>query len=386
MGNTQKAAKPKPEPANAIRAPPVGDPIYDPASPDNFPLPHSQHLSPAVAVVTQPHPQPNAVSGSNSFCPIRPQDFHARVQEFDSANVYEKQLYELAAHPVLLTQELYDVRIPEVMAKNRYVNILPPRENGRVRLTKRPEDTDEYADYINASLFRSHLVGPDGKYRLYIATQAPVPESICDFWRMVWEQGSTLIVMLTKESEESENKAHSYWNDDIPTTFGDITVSVLGGPDEAFKNFTITDGLVVRHFDVRCGDKRRIVNHIQYTLWPDHGVPQECSHMAALLELYRILRNDADKGVLPTQDSAPIIVHCSAGVGRTGTFIVLDTILDNLASQHPQPIDLMRALFELRKVRPNSIESAAQYQFCYKVIDYCLQHRRVFGASTRALH
>ncbi|EDQ89670.1 uncharacterized protein MONBRDRAFT_8034 [Monosiga brevicollis MX1] len=194
------------------------------------------------------------------------------------------------------------------LLKNRYGNIVA-YDAGRVKLSQIGDDPS--TDYINASWVDAYKQ-PNG----YIASQGPVPNSFLDFWRMVWEQNACTIVMVTHEVEKGRIKCHRYWPDPTSTpptqtlSYGDVTVTHLRA--EAHRHF------VVRTFLVRCNSEERTVKQFAYTSWPDHGVPLTTAELLGF-------RNAVNAGT-PNKD-VPIVIHCSAGVGRTGTYIAIDTLV-----------------------------------------------------------
>eukprot|EP01006_Ploeotia_vitrea_P037061 TRINITY_DN66088_c5_g1_i2.p1 TRINITY_DN66088_c5_g1~~TRINITY_DN66088_c5_g1_i2.p1 ORF type:complete len:182 (-),score=79.91 TRINITY_DN66088_c5_g1_i2:101-646(-) len=166
----------------------------------------------------------------------------------------------------------YVVASKQAKDKNRYVNVLPNNTH-RVRLS--PIDGVEASDYINASHCRVPLRGV--KFR-YIAAQAPPAPAFNDWWRMVWEQGVKLMLMITRLMEKGRVKASIYWPtlESQPEAFGDITVSLIRAAQPSA-------GLKVRTLQLQRGEETRIVQHLQFTAWPDHGVPNK---FASFVELF----------------------------------------------------------------------------------------------------
>ncbi|RMC08403.1 hypothetical protein DUI87_14647 [Hirundo rustica rustica] len=213
--------------------------------------------------------------------------------------------------------------------KNRYIDILPYDHN-RVELSEMPGDPG--SDYINASYI-------DGfkEPRKYIAAQGPKDETTDDFWRMIWEQKATIIVMVTRCEEGKRNKCAQYWPsmENGTATYGDIIVKIYESktcPDYVIQKLHITNG--------RERTAGRDVTHIQFTSWPDHGVPED-PHL--LLKLRRRVN------ALSNFFSGPIVVHCSAGVGRTGTYIGIDAMLEGLDTEGR--VDVYGYIVKLRRQR-----------------------------------
>jgi len=249
--------------------------------------------------------------------------------------------------------------------KNRYSNVLPP-EKTRVKIT--PLDDIEGSDYINASFITVHATQEE-KYS-YIATQGPLPNTINDFWKMIWEQGTEIIVMLTKEIENTKVgfakvKCDRYWPD-TTDRYGTIEVTVAEVEER--------NELIIRKFIIKnClnnSDETRDILQLQYTAWPDHGLPPSTTEFLHLIALV----NEANS-------HSPISVHCSAGIGRSGTFCAIHSTLETfkhslksservggLDQEFSPPTDLIKSILELRDQRPGMVQTKEQYMFCYLAI------------------
>ncbi|RLW06003.1 hypothetical protein DV515_00004999, partial [Chloebia gouldiae] len=230
--------------------------------------------------------------------------------------------------------------------KNRYVDILPYDHN-RVELSEMPGDPG--SDYINASYI-------DGfkEPRKYIAAQGPKDETTDDFWRMIWEQKATIIVMVTRCEEGKRNKCAQYWPsmENGTATYGDIIVKIYESktcPDYVIQKLHITNG--------RERTAGRDVTHIQFTSWPDHGVPED-PHL--LLKLRRRVN------ALSNFFSGPIVVHCSAGVGRTGTYIGIDAMLEGLDTEGR--VDVYGYIVKLRRQRCLMVQVESQYILIHQAL------------------
>ncbi|XP_065056870.1 mucin-22-like [Rhopilema esculentum] len=235
--------------------------------------------------------------------------------------------------------------IPENRGKNRYVNVLA-YDKTRVKLSY--TDDEIGSDYINASYVHGYK-----HPRAYIATQGPLPGTTDDFWRMIWEQNTFNIVMATQCMERNRVKCHQYWPGTQPTAYGDIVVSLLS--EVAYPDW------IEREFLLEVEDEgSRNIKHFQYVAWPDHGVPKNAS---TVLDFIHTVRSH----ILPRQ--GPLVVHCSAGVGRTGTLIAIDIIMDRL--QDEDTIDVYLTLCMMRIQRCNMVQTEDQYIFIHRVIvDY----------------
>ncbi|XP_025023427.1 receptor-type tyrosine-protein phosphatase H [Python bivittatus] len=234
----------------------------------------------------------------------------------------------------------------ENQAKNRYSNVLP-YDNARVQLTLKQEDPN--SDYINASYMPGYR-----KEKEFIAAQGPLLATLYDFWRMIWEQHITTIVMLTNCIENGRVKCERYWPlDYTPCTYDDITVSVI--TETIFPDWTIRDFSIKR---MSMSEVRR-ARHYHYTSWPDHGVPQTTD---TILHFRDLVREHLDK----MKDNGPVLVHCSAGVGRTGTFISLDSLL--CQAQDQGEIGVFSFVEKLRMNRPLMIQNEDQYVFLHQCL------------------
>nr|XP_027801354.1 receptor-type tyrosine-protein phosphatase C isoform X1 [Marmota flaviventris] len=239
-----------------------------------------------------------------------------------------------------------DARKPFNQNKNRYVDILPYDYN-RVELSE--INGDAGSNYINASYI-------DGfkEPRKYIAAQGPRDETVDDFWRMIWEQKATVIVMVTRCEEGNRNKCAEYWPsmEEGTRAFGDVIVKIYEHkkcPDYIIQKLSITNK--------KEKTTGREVTHIQFTSWPDHGVPED-PHL--LLKLRR--RVNAFSNFF----SGPIVVHCSAGVGRTGTYIGIDAMLEGLEAEGK--VDVYGYVVKLRRQRCLMVQVEAQYILIHQAL------------------
>ncbi|XP_071082388.1 receptor-type tyrosine-protein phosphatase epsilon-like [Haliotis cracherodii] len=226
------------------------------------------------------------------------------------------------------------------MNKNRYNNILP-YDDSLVPLRK-----EGGADYINASYIHG-FKSP----RKFISTQGPMNQTVVDFWRMVWQEGSREIVMVTNLLEQGVHKCHMYW---LPKgengRYGNINVT----QEKAIQRAYYTVRIFSLHH--RKDDTRREVTQYHFTSWPDHGVPTAPS----LVSFWRHARtrsqpNDGQAG--------PIIVHCSAGVGRTGTYIGLDILMNEALVE--EKLNFFMTVISMREQRLNMVQTQGQYKFLH---------------------
>jgi len=232
--------------------------------------------------------------------------------------------------------------------KNRYANVIA-YDHSRVVL--QPVDGVVGSDYINANYCDGYR-----KQNAYIATQGPLPETFADFWRMVWEQRSSTIVMLTRLEERARVKCDQYWPARGTETYGVMCVTLTDTQELA--TYVIRTFQLQRVSSAHMGyTDRREIKQFQFTAWPDHGVPE---HPAPFLQFIRRIHT------LNPADSGPIVTHCSAGVGRTGAFIVIDSMLERM--KHERTVDVYGHVTCLRAQRNYMVQTEDQYIFIHDAL------------------
>ncbi|XP_015790177.1 tyrosine-protein phosphatase non-receptor type 11 [Tetranychus urticae] len=248
---------------------------------------------------------------------------------------------------------------PENRAKNRYKNILP---FDYTRVILRDGDASIGSDYINANTIKPEDDNTGTPSKTYIATQGPLSNSVDDFWRMLWQESSRVIVMTTKEVERSKNKCARYWpHEGQSKDYGKIKVKCLS--EKPPKDYILRELEVSKEGE----PETRIVYQYQFTAWPDHGVPTYPGCVLNFLHEVNV-RQESIEG------SGPIIVHCSAGIGRTGTFIVIDMIIDQIKRQGLDcEIDIPRTIQMVRSQRSGLVQTEAQYQFVYLAVEHYIE-------------
>ncbi|XP_066511325.1 receptor-type tyrosine-protein phosphatase S-like isoform X6 [Hoplias malabaricus] len=227
--------------------------------------------------------------------------------------------------------------------KNRYANVIA-YDHTRVILS--PVNGVVGSDYINANYIDGYR-----KQNAYIATQGPLPETFGDFWRMVWEQRAASVVMMTKLEEKSRIKCDQYWPSRGTDTYGLVQVTLLDTMELAT--------FCVRTFSLHKSgcNERREVRQFQFTAWPDHGVPEYPTPFLAFLRRVKACN---------PPDAGPVVVHCSAGVGRTGCFIVIDAMLERI--RHERTVDIYGHVTLMRSQRNYMVQTEDQYGFIHEAL------------------
>ncbi|XP_017582096.1 PREDICTED: tyrosine-protein phosphatase non-receptor type 5 isoform X2 [Corvus brachyrhynchos] len=249
---------------------------------------------------------------------MSPREQSAREYLQTASNILtEEELHKKALDPFILQAEFFEIPmnfvdpkeydIPGLVRKNRYKTILP-NPHSRVCLTSADQD-DPLSSYINANYIR----GYGGQEKVYIATQGPIVNTVTDFWRMVWQERSPVIVMITNIEEMNEK-----------------------------------------------GEEVRNLKHYWYTSWPDQKTPDQAPPLLQLvLEVEEAMQSAEEK-------NAPVIVHCSAGIGRTGCFIATSVCCKQLKNEGI--VDILRTACQLRLDRGGMIQTCEQYQFVHHVM------------------
>ncbi|KAM4773566.1 receptor-type tyrosine-protein phosphatase F isoform 8-T9 [Cyanocitta cristata] len=227
--------------------------------------------------------------------------------------------------------------------KNRYANVIA-YDHSRVILTS--IDGVPGSDYINANYIDGYR-----KQNAYIATQGPLPETLSDFWRMVWEQRTATIVMMTRLEEKSRVKCDQYWPSRGTETYGMIQVTLLDTVELA--TYTVRTFALYKNGS----SEKTELRQFQFMAWPDHGVPEYPTPILAFLR--RV------KACNPT-DAGPMVVHCSAGVGRTGCFIVIDAMLERM--KHEKTVDIYGHVTCMRSQRNYMVQTEDQYIFIHEAL------------------
>ncbi|XP_067677195.1 receptor-type tyrosine-protein phosphatase T-like isoform X2 [Haliotis asinina] len=323
-------------------------------------LPISQNANPTVSL--------DDISEASDLSTVNPLYEHTGAvlnlphikmcPELQEDSSVEQMVQEFRNLPASSNKASHCGRLTENMSKNRYQDILP-FDTTRVCLTVEKEDQ---SDYINASYIDGYRNQSE-----YIATQGPQSHLMLDFWRMVWQVEATKIVMLTRLVEAGFVKCDKYWpccSIDCKT-YGDVSVQCI--EERVFEHYT------TRQFAVwKANSQTRKIHHLHYTSWPAHCVPDE---VTSLIDFYKVVKNtDAD-------EEGPTVVHCSAGVGRTGTFLALGHLIEQ--SRYEGQACVFACVQGFRLQRMNMVNTVEQYILLYRALIEALKTRGILPDNCR---
>ncbi|XP_033746096.1 LOW QUALITY PROTEIN: tyrosine-protein phosphatase 99A-like [Pecten maximus] len=307
--------------------------------------------SPPTTVINIPEPLEEI-----SYQPIPVADFlqHVRSLHADSDVGFSQEFADINKQTCGWTIRADASNQHENKSKNRYINIIA-FDHSRVML-KPINGRLRSSDYINANYADGYK-----KPKAYIATQGPLPSTFADFWRMVWEQNSVVIVMITKLVERGKRKCDQYWPDDGIELYGPIQVKHLNTFSRAHytvRMFSLKNTKLKKQYS------ERIVYHFHYTEWPDHGVPD------FTLPVLKFVQKSA---YINPPGAGPIVVHCSAGVGRTGTYILIDSMIEEMKDKGT--INVAGFLLHIRRQRKFLVQTEEQYMLIHDAIaEYILSN------------
>ncbi|XP_078574491.1 receptor-type tyrosine-protein phosphatase S-like isoform X2 [Branchiostoma floridae x Branchiostoma japonicum] len=303
-----------------------------------------------VSVKPKPKPGPKPKLAKKPSAAMQIPNFDEPISirnleaEFDLRAANGNQFFseEFSALPAKLGREHAEAYYSDFnTGRNRFKNIIA-YDNARVQLT--PISDNPGSDYIHASYIDGYSVP-----RKFIATQGPLPNTVDDFWRMMWETGSKAIVMVTNLMENNKQKCTQYWPDSGKQSYGDIDVTLadtIPTVDQVTRIFLVTKEGV---------PGRRQVTQFHFLGWPDFGLPRS---PMGLLKFHRTVVTKT------TIKDTPIVVHCSAGVGRTGTFITVDAMLEMMQAE--EKVDVFGFVSRMRQCRSNMVQTESQYVFIYR--------------------
>ncbi|XP_033331978.2 uncharacterized protein LOC117223682 isoform X1 [Megalopta genalis] len=279
---------------------------------------------------------------NNSSSLVKVKDFEDYVKQAIESGLLDNQYNPL---PRGQTKPWDYGKLPQNKPKNRYGNLIAYDEN-RVVLEKLPDDP--YSDYINANYINGYK-----KANCYIATQGPKPITVNDFWRMIWQEESLIICMLTNVIESEKTKCEQYWPEiGKKKKYGELVV--FNAKHTVYADYTF------RTLHLTRGQETRKIKHLHYTAWPDHGVPLSTHSVVSYMK--KLLATSPGNG--------PAVIHCSAGVGRTGTIILCDICLRRAAAEGV--VDVFAETVALRNQRANMVDTKQQYLLAHLTLLECL--------------